>query len=78
MTDIAIVNSHASVGTKVSIRDGATAVIGPIGAGPNYGGLTRGNRDGLFVAAANTAVTAVCATTGADVDVYVAGYIIPA
>lgn len=78
VTDVIVVNSHTSVGTKVTIRDDTTAKIGPLGAGPNYGGWQRGNADGLFVATANRPVTVICGTTGADVDVYVAGYMIPA
>lgn len=78
VTSIAVVNSHATVGTKVSIRDATTAKVGPLGAGPNYGGFVITDPNGLFVATANRAVTAICATTGADVDVAVHGYLIPA
>lgn len=75
VTRILVTNASASVGTKVTIRDGTTAkVVGYAAAG---GGFTLADEGGLFVASSNTAVTAICGTTGADVDVTVFGYAIP-
>lgn len=77
VTDILVVNAHATVGTKVSVRDGegvkVTGYAGPVG-----GGFQLSNPDGLWVGTANTNITAICALTGADVDIFVAGYKIPA
>lgn len=77
VTAVLVTNAHATVGTKVTIRDGTTAKI-PGYAAAAGGGFIVQNSSGLFVATANTAVTAICATTGADVDVTVFGYLIPA
>jgi hypothetical protein len=77
VTEVLVINAHATVGTKVTIRDGTTVKI-PGFAGANGGGFNPKNPFGLFVAATNTAVTAICGTTGADVDVTVFGYTIPA
>lgn len=74
VTSILVVNSHATVATKVSIRDGTTAKI--TAYCPALGGgftLAAGGRP-LFITTENTAVTAICATTGADVDVSISGY----
>lgn len=74
VTSILVVNSHATVATKVSIRDGTTAKI--TAYCPALGGgftLAAGGRP-LFISTANTAITAICATTGADVDVSISGY----
>lgn len=74
VTNILVTNAHASVSTKVSIRDGTTAKITgyALAAGGGFS-LSAGGRP-LFITTANTAVTAICATTGADVDVSVSGY----
>lgn len=77
VTSIIISNAHASVGTKVEIRDGTTVKMQPF-AGTGGGGVALSDKNGLFVATVNTAVTARCVTTGADVDVFIAGYKIPA
>jgi hypothetical protein len=74
---ILITNAHATVSTKVSIRDGTTVKV------TGYSRATGApiilhNEKGLFVASANTAVTAICATTGSDIDIFVAGYKVPA
>lgn len=74
VTSVLVTNAHATVGTKVEIRDGTTAKI--IGyAAPNGGGFTL-NAGGapLFISTANTAVTGRNVTTGADVDITVSGY----
>lgn len=74
VTSVLVTNAHATVGTKVEIRDGTTAKI--IGyAAPAGGGFTL-NAGGapLFISTANTAVTGRNVTTGADVDITVSGY----
>ena len=76
VTSILVTNAHATVSTKVTIRDGTTAKI--VGYALAAGGgftLAAGGRP-LFISTANTAVTAICGTTGADVDVSISGYTI--
>lgn len=75
VTGILVGNNHATVGTKVSIRDGTTVKI-TCTAQPLGGGFGLQNAGGIFVSTANTAITAICATTGADVDVSIQGYTI--
>ena len=76
VTTLLVTNAHATVGTKVEIRDGTTVkLIGQ--ASKDGGGFNLHDPDGLFVATSNTAVTARCVTTGADVEVFVAGFKIP-
>lgn len=76
VTSILVTNAHATVGTKVSIRDGTTAKITGYAA-PAGGGfsLSAGGRP-LFITTAAAAVTAICATTGSDCDVSISGYLI--
>lgn len=74
VTSVLVTNAHATVGTKVEIRDGTTVKI-QAQAAPAGGGFSmNGGGTPLFISAANAAVTARCATTGADVDVSIAGY----
>jgi hypothetical protein len=77
VTDILVVNGDDETGTKVSIRSATTVKLSGY-AGVEGGGFQLSNPDGLFVCGTNEAVTAICATTGADVDVFVSGYKIPA
>ena len=76
VTAILVTNAHATVGTKVEIRDGTTVkILGFVAANggrftPNAGGTP------LFISTTNTAITARCVTTGADVDVNISGYTI--
>lgn len=72
VTDIVVTNAHASVGTKVEIRDGTT-VLWQAYAAPGGGGFAHRFRRPLRLSA-NTALTAKCATTGADVDVNASGF----
>lgn len=74
VTSVLVTNAHATVSTKVSIRDGTTAKVTgyALAAGGGFS-LSAGGRP-LFITTANTAVTAICATSGADVDVSVSGY----
>jgi hypothetical protein len=77
VTSIVVTNAHATVGTKVEIRDGTTVKLQPyaVAAGGGFA-LAATLQSPLFIAADNAAVTARCVTTGADVDVFVAGYLI--
>lgn len=77
VTALIVTNAHATVGTKVSIRDDATVKIVGYAAAVG-GGFILQDPNGLFVAAANAPIRAICGTTGADVDVSVSGYKIPA
>lgn len=76
VTSILVTNAHATVSTKVSIRDGTTTKITgyALAAGGGFS-LSAGGRP-LFITTANTAATAICGTTGADVDVSLSGYTI--
>jgi len=75
VTNILVTNAHVSVNTKVEIRDGTTVrVLGF--ARSDGGGYALHNPSGLFISTANTAVTARCVTTGADVDINIQGYTI--
>ncbi len=75
VTQIAVSNAHATVGTKVEIRDGTTVKISMQAAGAGGGWVQAGGYP-LFLSTANTAVTARCVTTGADVEVNISGYTI--
>lgn len=72
---IMVTNAHATVGTKVTIRDGTTSKVTGYAAAVG-GGFVIASSTPIFVSTANTAVTAICGTTGADVDVTVWGYTI--
>lgn len=71
---VLVTNSHASTSTKVEIRDGTTVKIQGYAVSGGGGFSMSGGGQPLFVGTANTAVTARCVTTGADVDVFVSGY----
>lgn len=73
VTGILVTNAHATVSTKVEIRDGTTVRIQGH-ARSDGGGFSMQNPGGIFTSTANTAVTARCVTTGADVDVSIQGY----
>jgi hypothetical protein len=70
-----ITNAHATVGTKVELRDGTTVRVIDY-AHQTGGGAARHGGSPIFMSTANTAVTARCVTTGADVEVNVSGYTI--
>lgn len=74
VTSILVVNGHATVGTKVTIRDGTTAKVVGFAAALGGGFLLQAGGRPLFISTANTAVTAVNTTTGSDVDVSIGGY----
>lgn len=71
---ILVTNAHATVATKVSIRDDATVKV--TGYAPAAGGgFVISGSTPIFTTTANAPVRAVCGTTGADVDVNVWGYL---
>lgn len=76
VTSIAVTNAHATTGTKVEIRDGTTVKVQLFAAAAGGGWAQTAGGPPLFISTANTAVTARCVTTGADVDVFVSGYTI--
>lgn len=75
VTGMLVVNNHASVKTKVSVRSatsGTNKVTGSCGI--DGGGFALDGGGVILDSGNNEAITAVCATTGADVDVTVWGY----
>jgi len=74
VTSILVTNHHATVSTKVEIRDGTTVKIQGSAAAVGGGFVLTGGGRPLFISTAATAVTARCVTTGADVDVSISGY----
>lgn len=69
-----VTNAHATVGTKVAIKDGAANRV------QNYaafggGGWSTPEEGAILVCTENTALNAQCGTTGADVDISIWGYI---
>lgn len=75
VTNVLVTNAHATVGTKVELRDGTTVKVLNFAAAAG-GGWSMGGETPIFISTANTAVTARCVTTGVDVDVFVSGYTI--
>ena len=73
ITNILVTNSHATVGTLVEIRDGATTVLYRGYAAPAGGGFSVTLNVPLRGTAA-TAVTASCITTGSNVYVSASGF----
>jgi len=72
---ILVTNAHATVSTKVEIRDGTTVkIIGQAQA--TGGGFSMGSGYPLFIGTSGAAVTARCVTTGAHVNVSISGYTI--
>lgn len=69
-----VTNAHATVSTKVEIRDGTTVKIQGYAAAVGGGFALSGGGVPLFISTANTAVTGRDVTTGADVDITVWGY----
>lgn len=74
VTSVLVTNAHATVSTKVEIRDGTTVKIQgyAVAAGGGFA-LSAGGRP-LFISTANTAVTGRAVTTGSDIDISVSGY----
>lgn len=73
ITSAMAINASTGTPTKVEIRDGTTVKI-PGYADINGGGFSLAAGTPLFIGSANTAVNVYCATTGADVEFFVAGY----
>lgn len=74
VTCVVVTNAHATVSSKVEIRDGTTVKMQPyaLAAGGGYV-LCPGTP--IFMGTANTAITARPVTTGSDIDVFISGYI---
>ncbi len=77
ITAIQVTNAHATVGTKVEILDKETAKWKGYAAAGG-GGFVLADPQGLFMTTKNQAVNGKCVTTGADVDIAVSGFKIPA
>lgn len=73
ITQITVTNSHATVGTFVKITDGASTILHEAYAAAAGGGYTATFPTPLR-GTANTAVNAICVTTGANVIASVSGY----
>jgi hypothetical protein len=77
VTDILVINAHATVATRVEILEEATArVIGY--AEFKGGGWQQTNSFGIFKTAGNVPIKVKCETTGSKVDVFVGGFKTPA
>lgn len=76
VTHVLVVNGHATVSTKVEVRRGTTVIIQGYAAAAGGGFSQNAGGAPLFITAANEAVSARNVTTGADVDVFVSGYVI--
>lgn len=74
-----MVTNHSGLqATKVTIRDGTTEMVAG-SAGISGGGWVLAPGAGeVFTGTSNTAVTAICGSSGADVDVTIVYYSIPA
>jgi hypothetical protein len=78
ITSILVVNGHATVGTKVTIRDKTTTTRKVVGYAAALGGGFHFHAGGrpVLISDANSAIEAVNTTTASDVDVTVSGYTI--
>jgi hypothetical protein len=74
ITSLMVTNSHASVGTLVSIQDDASTVIWKGYAQAGGGGWAITFPAALKMPVANKKLQAICGTTGANVYVNAAGY----
>lgn len=74
VTKVAVTNISLTTPTKVEIRDGTTVKL-RLDA-DIAGGFVIADGAPIFIGTANTAVSARCVTSGADVDVFIAGYVI--
>lgn len=76
VTSILVTNASA-VATKVTIRDHTTTTLKIVGyAAASGGGFALSNAGPILISGANSSIEAICATTGADVDVSISGYTI--
>lgn len=80
VTEILVQNHSSSVNTKVEIIDNETTrmVISAYKEGGGAAPPAPANGVHFYSAEANKAIKAKCATTGADVEVFIAGYKLPA
>lgn len=69
-----VTNAHATVDTRVELRDGTTVKIQPFVKADGRGFVIDGGGLPLFITASNAALTARAVTTGADIDVFCSGY----
>jgi hypothetical protein len=74
VTALQVTNAHATVGTKVSIRAGTNERWKGYAAALGGGFVVSNGGRPIFITAAAEALTAICATTGADVDICASGY----
>jgi len=74
VTAVLVTNAHATVATKVEIRDGTTVKLQGQAAAAGGGFALSGGGHPLFISTANAAITGRCVTTGAAVDIFVSGY----
>ena len=78
VTGILVVNGHATVGTKVSVRSATSATNKVTGFAAALGcGYALSGGGDILRSGDNETITAICGTTGADVDVTVWGYLEP-
>ena len=77
VTAIMVTNASASVSTKVEILDKETVKWKGY-AFKEGGGFVVSDPNGLFVTTKNQALNGKCVTTGADVDITISAYKIPA
>lgn len=70
-----VTNAHATVGTKVEIRDDTTVKVRGF-ATANGGGWVRDDDDIIFIGSPGAAITARNVTTGADVDIHITAKVI--
>jgi len=72
---VLVTNAHATVSTKVVIKDGLTTKIQGYAAAAGGGFAMHGGGVPLFITTVNTPVSGGCITSGADVDITVSGYL---
>jgi hypothetical protein len=77
VTSIMVTNASATVSTKVELLDNLTVKWRGY-AFKEGGGFVASDPNGLFVTTKNQALNGKCATTGADVDIVVSAFKIPA
>jgi hypothetical protein len=74
ITQILVTNSHATVGTLVTLQDDTGSPIYSGYAGPAGGGFSVSLPTPIKMPSANTKLQAICGTTGANVYVSASGY----
>ena len=73
---VLVTNAHATVATKVLIKNGLTTMIQGYAAAGGGGFALTGGGVPLFITSVNTPCSGGCVTPGADVDVTVSGYLL--